>query len=102
MQTQKIPLRRRLRLGHRMAGTQLFGLDDEIQVVGPQALAYLLGAMADHHLDALRLQAAGGVDDVAEHGLVSHRVQHLGQGRTHAGALAGGENDDIEGHGRSR
>lgn len=81
-----------------MAGTQLLGLDDEIQVIGGQALAHGVGAMPDHHLDALRLQAACGVDDMPEHGFVGDRVQYLGQRRTHARALASGKNDDIQTH----
>jgi len=88
----------RQRLSHGMPGAQLLGLDDEIQVIGGQALTYGVGAMADHHLDALRLQAACGIDDMPEHGLVGDRMQHLGQSRTHARALAGGQNDDIQTH----
>ncbi|MCY1181137.1 hypothetical protein D9M73_216260 [compost metagenome] len=82
-----------------MPGTQLLILQDKIQVIGSQALAHGLGAMADHHVNALGLEFAGSVDDVAKHGLAGHRMQDLGQGRTHARALAGGEDDDIEGHG---
>jgi hypothetical protein len=36
---------------------------------------------------------------MAEHGLASDVMQDLGQGGTHARALASGEDDDIEGHG---
>ena len=85
-------------LGHGVAGAELLGLDDEIQVIGGQALTYLVGAVADYHLDALRLQAACGVDDMPEHGFVGDRVQYLGQRRTHARALASGKNDDIQTH----
>ena len=60
--------------------TQLFGLQDEIQVRLCQPLAYRLGTMADHHLDAVRLQLPSGVDHMTKHGFASHRVQHLGQG----------------------
>ena len=75
------------------AGLGLGGLD-----VGGQALAHGVGAMPDHHLDALRLQAARSVDHMPEHGLVGDRMQHLGQIRTHPRALAGGQNDDIQTH----
>ena len=88
----------RERLGHGMAGTELFVLHDEVQIVSGQSLTYLLGTMADDHVDTLRLQLARTVDNVAEHGVAGNRVQHLGQCGTHAGALACGENDDIEGH----
>ncbi|MNQ92247.1 hypothetical protein D3C85_1076660 [compost metagenome] len=91
----------RQRLGDGVAGAQLFGLQDEAEIVRGQPLAHRLGAMADDHVYALGGELAGSVDDVAEHGLAGHRVQDLGQRRTHAGALAGGEDDDIEGHGRN-
>jgi hypothetical protein len=54
--------------------------------------------MANHHLDAVRLQLTGGVDYMPKHGLASHWVQHFRQRRTHASALPGGENDYIERH----
>ena len=54
--------------------------------------------MANHHVDAVRLQLAGGVDYMPKHGLASHWVQHFRQRRTHTSALAGGKNDDIERH----
>ncbi|MNE64166.1 hypothetical protein D3C80_1595610 [compost metagenome] len=81
-----------------MAGAVLLFLQDEIQVVGRQALAHRLGAVADDHMDALRIQLTSGVDDMAKHGLAGHRVQDLGQRRTHAGALTGGEDDDFQTH----
>ncbi|MNF78443.1 hypothetical protein D3C84_606280 [compost metagenome] len=91
----------RQRLGDGVAGAQLFGLQHKAEVIRGQPLAYRLGAMTYDDVDALGGELAGGVNDVAEHGLAGHRMQHLGQGRTHASALAGGEDDDIEGHGRN-
>lgn len=88
-------------LGQGVAGAELLLLQDEIQVGSGQALAHRIGAVADHHVDALRIQRAGGVDDVAEHGLAGHRMQDLGQRRAHARALAGGENDDFQTHRRT-
>ncbi|MNM74023.1 hypothetical protein D3C81_857720 [compost metagenome] len=88
----------RQRLGDRVAGAELLLLEDEIQVVGRQALAHRFGAVADDHMDALRLQRPGGVDDMAEHGLAGDRMQDLGQRRAHAGALTGGEDDDFQTH----
>ncbi|MCY1432024.1 hypothetical protein D9M71_480070 [compost metagenome] len=83
-------------LGNSMTGTQLFILHDEIQVVSGQALANQLGTMANDHMNTLRLMLARAVDNMAEHGIASYRVQHFGQGRAHASALAGGKNNDIE------
>jgi hypothetical protein len=63
-----------------------------------QSLTYQIRAMPDHHMDADRRQLAGAVDDVREHGLTGNRMQDFRQGGAHAGALAGGEDDDIERH----
>ena len=82
-----------------MARTELFGLEHEIQVVGGHPLTHQIRAVADHHVDPFRLQLARAVDDVAEHRLAGNGMEDLGQGRTHAGALAGGENHDFKGHG---
>lgn len=62
-----------------MAGAQLLGLQHEVNIVGRQALAHPLGTMTDHHVDLARRKRAGGVDDVAEHGLAGHLVQDLGR-----------------------
>lgn len=68
----------RQRLRHCMTGSQLLGLNDEIEIITGQALTHLLGAVADHYLDAARLQRARSGDDVAKHGLAGDRMQHLG------------------------
>ena len=86
------------RLGHRMAGTELLGLQHEMDILGRQALAYLLGAVANHHMDLARCQSARRIDDMPQHGLARHLMQYLGQCRAHAGTLSGGENDDIQRH----
>ena len=88
----------RQRLGYSMAGSQLLGLNDEGEIIAGQSLAHLLGTVANNHLDAFRLQCTRGVDHVPEHGFSGDRMQNLGQRRTHARALASGENDDIERH----
>ena len=49
--------------------------------------------VSDDHDDALTAQTLGGVDGVVQHGAVADAVQHLGQRRLHARALAGGEDD---------
>ena len=48
---------------------------------------------ADHDHDPLAAQSLGRVDGVVQHGAAADRVQHLGQGRLHPRALAGGEDD---------
>ncbi len=83
-------------LRHGVPRPQLFGLDHEIQVRRRQLLANPLGAVADHHMNGIGLQAARRLDDMGEHRLAGDRMKNLGQGRTHASALTGSENDDIE------
>ena len=85
-------------LSHRMTGPQLFVLQDEIQIISRQALAHRIGTVADHHVNALWIKLPGAVDNMAEHGVAGNRVQHFRQGRTHARALTGGENNDFKRH----
>ena len=87
---------RRDGLGDGMAGAQLLVLQDEVEVVCCQAFTDQLGTMADDHMNTLRLELARAVDNMAEHGIAGNRVQHFRQCRTHASALACGENNDIE------
>ena len=54
-----------------------------------------LAAMAVDHADALRLQSCARRRDMREQRLAGQRMQHLGQVRMHALALAGGEDDDV-------
>ena len=82
-------------LGGSVAGAQLLVLQYEIQVIRGQAFTHHIGTVADDDVDALRGQLPGAVDNMAKHGVAGHRVQHFGQGRPHAGALASGENDDF-------
>ena len=81
-----------------MPCTQLLVLHDKVEVVAFQSRLNQLCPMAYHHVDALRLKLASAVDNMTEHGVARYRVQYLGQRRAHAGALAGGKNNDIEGH----
>ncbi len=69
-----------------MAGTQLLFLDNEIQVIRLQALTHQVGAMANHHMDARRAKASGGIDHVGKHRFASDRMQDFRQCRAHAGA----------------
>ena len=82
-----------------MPGAELFALLHPGEVVGGQGLAYGVTTVADDHADTHGLEAAGEVEDMGEHGAAGDGVQHLGPGRAHALALAGGENDDSEAHG---
>jgi hypothetical protein len=85
-------------LGHGVTGAQLFVLKDEIQIVSGQALTHGIGAMADHHVDALWIKLSGAVDNMAEHGVAGNRVQYFRQSGTHARALASSENNDFKRH----
>jgi hypothetical protein len=53
----------------------------------------LLAAGADHHRRTHGTERFGGRKDVAEHRTAGKLVQHLGQRRTHPGALAGCQHD---------
>ena len=57
-----------------------------------------LGAVAGDDDGALGLDGAGGGQGVGEEGDAGERVQHLGEVGVHPGALAGGEQDDGDGH----
>lgn len=45
---------------------------------------------------------ARGGDDLRQHRLSCDGLQHLGLGRTHTLAFAGGEDDDVQGSGHVR
>ncbi len=54
----------------------------------------------DHHHDRIAAEGLGCVDGAVDQGSPGHRVQHLGQGRFHARALAGSQDDrGALGHG---
>ena len=81
-----------------MAGTQLLVLQHKVQVISSQAFTYQFGSVTNDDVDAGRFKLTSAVDNMAKHGVACHGVQNLGQGRTHAGALTCGENNDIERH----
>ena len=83
----------RQRLHHRVAGAELRLLQRPSRP-GRERGGHLLAAMAVDDDDA-RGEAAGGVQHVREQRPASERVQDLGQGRVHALALPGGENDYV-------
>ena len=82
-------------LGHHdgVAGALPLGLQDELGALAVHA-PDLVGVAADHHQQALGGDPLGHLLDVAEHGQAADLVQHLGAARLHAGALAGGQDDD--------
>ena len=80
-----------------VAGAELFGLLHPADAFALHLLAHLLFAVADDYVDTLRAEALRGIDNALEHGLSADTVQHFGQGGIHAGAFAGGEDDDMEG-----
>jgi hypothetical protein len=54
--------------------------------------------MANYYMDALWIELAGAVDNMAKHGIAGNRVQNLRQGRTHTSALTGREDNDFKRH----
>ncbi|MNE65594.1 hypothetical protein D3C80_1610810 [compost metagenome] len=95
-----VGLEERQRLGHRMAGAELFGLQHEVEVVRLQTLANPLRAMSDHHVNALGMQLARSIDHMGQHRFAGDGMKNLRQRRTHARALTGSEDDDFKGHGK--
>ena len=88
----------RHRLHHRVARAVLLGLQDPADVGALEGLEHLLAAVAVHHAGGRGLEAAGGVEHVPEQRPARERLQHLGQVRFHALALAGGQDHDGEWH----
>ena len=86
---------------HGVARAEKFGLFDELHILPGEGRAHLSGFVANHHDDAFGRKPEGGAVGVEDHRRATHRVEHLGERRLHACALAGGEEDDAErvGHG---
>ena len=84
---------------HGVAGAELALLHDdaylgcELAQVGGDRVP----GVADDDDRDLGVQSGGRGEDVAQQGSPEDPVQHLGQGRLHAGALAGGEDDHCGG-----
>ena len=77
---------------HGAAGPVGLGLDRELHAVGQVALERPLRPVDDHDLARPGGQRRG--HRPRDHGLPAEVVQDLGRARAHAGALAGGEDDD--------
>ena len=88
----------RLRLQHRMAGPELFGLFGN----GYLAAAYLhslphVRTLVPHDEgDALLTEPAGDIDDIEHHRFAGHGMQHLGQFGFHPFAEPGRHDDHAE------
>ena len=81
----------------RVSGAALLKLFDELGSEGRDLGADAISFMADDAEDVGGGDdAAGGTDDVFEQRTSRDLVQHLGELRLEAGALAGGENGDGE------
>jgi hypothetical protein len=93
-------------------GAQVLVLYGDVPLIMPQTLkrllaapgrlAVLVAAVAVHDVHRRRLQFARRVDHVRQHRPRRDRLQHLGQGRFHALALARGEDDDVQRQGWRR
>ena len=93
------------RLLHGMAGAELLRLLRPLQVgLVRERGAHRLATMPVDHMDALRRQRARGVDGVRQHRSACHLLQHLRQCGFHSLALAGGQDNDMQGcaHGMAR
>ncbi len=90
-------------LQHGMPGAQLPALlcPEQVRLVR-EGLPHRLAAMAINHVDRLGLQLARGVDDVGEHRAAGNGLQHFRQGRLHALAGAGGQDDHVQGLGHGQ
>ncbi|MNC65551.1 hypothetical protein D3C75_1158530 [compost metagenome] len=82
-------------LGHGVTGSQLFVLQDEIQIISGQTLTDRIGTMADHYMNVLWIKLSGAVDNMTQHRVACDRVKDFRQRRAHAGALTGSENNDF-------
>ena len=83
-------------LGHRMARAQLGGLQGPLHVGLPGKCGLdLLAAMTIHHHQPLRVEGAGGIDDMAEQGLAGQRMQYFRQVGVHPFAHAGSQDHDV-------
>ncbi len=90
---RKVPLG----LQQRVPGAQLWSLHDEpkSRVSGERA-GDGVRFVADDESGRGGVEPRGGPDDVLDEWAPRKRMQHLRHRRTHACALAGGENDDVQ------
>ena len=85
-------------LGHRVAGSQLLGLQYPVHIFRDDPLLEQLGTVAIDQVQLFGTNLASGIDHMGDHGLVGHGVQHLGENRTHTSTFTRSQDHDIERH----
>ena len=68
------------------------------EIGGFEGLTHEFGAMADDRVNPGMVERCRRFEYVGQQGLAAEAMQRLGQRTEHAGALAGGENDDLKFH----
>ena len=86
------------RLHHGMARAFLLGLEHPVDVAAREGGAHLVGAVAMDDVDGVGIEGARGRDDMRKERPAGQWLQHLRQVARHALALAGGQDDDGQGH----
>ena len=76
----------------------LLGLEVPADVAPCDSGAHLVRAMAMDHVDRIGTEGARRRNDMREERPARQRLQHLRQVARHALSLAGGQDDDREGH----
>ncbi|OIQ78428.1 hypothetical protein GALL_398650 [mine drainage metagenome] len=90
-------------LPYGMAGSQLFGLQDPLDFRPGDGIRHFFATKAVHHHDPVRVEQLRTGNDMGENRTSRHLMQHFGQIGMHAGATAGGKDEDVEffvSHGR--
>ncbi len=81
--------------GAARAGDLVLVYEDRAGVELPDGVRDQVALVPDHHCHLRRLELASGGQRVPHHRLAAERMQDLRQRGLHAGALAGGKNDDC-------
>ena len=86
-------------LANGMASSQLFDLFNPVDIARfTELFTHCLRTIATNHVNARRFQQRRGAQHMIQQGPSGKAMQHLRQGRTHAGAFAGCEYDNFERH----
>ena len=78
-----------------MTGAELRLLSGKTQIVGSDRRQYLIAAVTVDDADSSRIQAARSINHMLQQRLSGHRVKYFRQGRLHAFAHTGSENNDV-------